>query len=97
MGERRYTDQEEALETKSLRRIIAAYAKYELPPTPLLLFSPLPERILPPVPSPRTTTAAAVSPHQLDYRSVSLVLLRSRAGVLFWSLEWTVVRFDALE
>jgi hypothetical protein len=47
MGERRYTDQEEALEIKSLRRIIAAYAKYALPPTPLLLFSPLPERILP--------------------------------------------------
>ncbi|XP_062180101.1 uncharacterized protein LOC133884637 isoform X2 [Phragmites australis] len=29
MGERRYTEQEEALEIKSLRRIIAAYANYQ--------------------------------------------------------------------
>ena len=28
MSERRYTEQEEALEIKSLRRTIAAYAKY---------------------------------------------------------------------
>ena len=38
MGERRYTEQEEALEIKSLRRIIAAYAKYAHPSR--LLFYP---------------------------------------------------------
>lgn len=31
MVERRYTEEEEALEIKSLRRIIAAYAKYAHP------------------------------------------------------------------
>lgn len=36
MAERRYTEQEEALEISSLRRIIAAYAKYVNPhPVPL--------------------------------------------------------------
>ena len=44
MSERRYTEQEEALEIKSLRHIIAAYAKYAHPPTPfpppLPLFNP---------------------------------------------------------
>jgi hypothetical protein len=37
MAERRYTEQEAALEIKSLRRIIAAYFKYANPdPKPLL-------------------------------------------------------------
>lgn len=54
MGERRYTEQEEALEIKSLRRIIAAYAKYA-PPIPIstspLLLCPLNESLPCPVPT----------------------------------------------
>lgn len=42
MSERRYTEQEEALEIKSLRRILAAYAKYANPHPPLPLSSTLP-------------------------------------------------------
>ncbi|OEL22378.1 Carnosine N-methyltransferase [Dichanthelium oligosanthes] len=40
MSERRYTEQEEALEITSLRRIIAAYAKYVNPIPTLPLFYP---------------------------------------------------------
>lgn len=44
MSERRYTEQEEALEIKSLRRILAAYAKYAnpIPRSPSLLYPAVP-------------------------------------------------------